>query len=316
MDIFGDTINYTKYRDDVKATKQINSVNGCHFGISKDVEILNNKGVMPRLRKLKGTSPKPDFYDLEILDNLPMDNKKVVVYHDMLNQYLATNVINTASSYLHFGACVIKFIDVPKWVNFNSFLESVVNVLRKTGRNSTVLTCEGDLDCVLVQSKTFTGNLRDSVVEYIHNFIFKSKEISDYTNVTVNLQNIADTFDKNIFSEVAGDCVDRCTCTEKLVRKIESTKTDVLALFKCGDVVSIDEALITAIVGYVKTLFEEDLTGCTLVECIDFIDSHLPKSAKATLAFKTGNTLLYAITYLDRMLDYIEDFQIWGDKAC
>lgn len=316
MNIFGDKVDYTKYKDDIKDSTPVENVKGCYFGISKDVEILNRKGVMPRIKKSKGTSPKPDFYDLDILDDLPMDNKRVTVYHDMLNQYMATNVINNASAYLHFGACVIKFINIPKWVNYNSFLESIINVLRKTGRNSTILKCEGENDCILVQSKTFTGNIKDTLVEYVRNFIFKSKEASDYTNVTINLQNIVNTFDKDDFRSVAGDCVDRCNDTDKLVRRLESTKSDILALFKCGDSVGIDETLADTIINYAKTFFNDNLQDFTLLECLNYIDSKLPKSAKAKMALKTGNSMLYAITYIDRMLDSIEDFQLWGDKAC
>lgn len=319
MNIFGEDIDYTKYKDDIKETKNVQNLKGCHFKLSEDIDIHEKRFEPPRVKSIfraKQNAPKAEFYDLKALDGLPMQGEKVSVYHNMMNQYIATSTLNNISPYIKFGACVIKFEDIPNWVNYKSLLDSLMDILRKTGRNSTILKCEGENDCILVQSKSFTSSIKDSVVEYVRSFIFTSKQASDYANVTINLENLVNGLDIEEFKSKVGGCVSRFSDTEKLVRKLESVKDDIVAFIRCGNSVGVEESLCSAIIAFARVFYNYDLSECSLQECLGFLNQNLPKSKKLDMAIKTGKIAIMAIIYIDKMLDAIEDFQVWGKEAC
>lgn len=314
MDIFGERIDYTEYKEDIAESENLQGVKGCHFSLSDDLEILDRKGVMPRIKKAKRTYPKPEFYDLPMLEGLPIKNDNVNVYHDMRNQCLATNVINNITSYLKFGACVVKFSNTPKWINYSAFLDAMVDILRKTGRNSTILSVQGEQDCVLVQSKSYVTSIKNSIVDYVRNFIFRSKESSDYVNVTVNLEQVMDFLNQADFKEVAQRCTERHVETDRLSMKLESLKKDILSFTSLKDAVGVEKTLLDAIVIYAYLFYNDDLEGISLVEGIAYLDSKLGPSLVCTTAYKTGKVIIYALVYIEKMLDSVENFQIWGTK--
>ena len=317
MNIFDERVDYTKYKDDIKDTEY---VEGCHFGFDENLEVYDKKPFeIPRVknvfRELKNT-PKPEFYDLGVLEGLPMKGENVKVYHHMMNQFIATNALNSITNYLKFGACVIKFRSIPSWLNYDAFLDSLSDMLRKIGRKSVILKCEGENDCVLVQSKSFTDNIVSNVIERVRTFIFTAKNLSDYANVTVNLNELVSKVDPKEFREKVQGCVGRYSDTDKLVSRLETAKKDVFALAMSGDSVSTEDALCSAIILFARVLFNEDISDFTLTQCLSYLNQKLPKNKKIDLLIRTGKFIVYAIVCVDRMLDMIEDFQTWGNKAC
>ena len=282
------------------------------FNVDDTIEVMDNKLPhfdMPKLKSKR--TPNPDFYDLDIMSDLPISTANCDVYHDLFSKHMAIGVVNSAKDYLKFGACVVRCTNIPKGVNYDVLLEHSVNLFRSLGRNTTIIK-EGNSRCLFVQSKSAARNVVGGVIQYIKEFILSSVETKDYANVIVNVGNILESFDPEVFNKIAGDCSDRCDKTERVYLKLTSLKKDLFAYAKTNDGVGIESVLIDATILYAYSVCGDELDNPTFTECVAYLNANLPKCVINNDLYRKGVVAIVVAAYLERMLKSIKSFQLEG----